>query len=159
MNKTKKQSSTVYIYKGWTYLEQPKNTRVIKAEYDMEEKLNRVYLKKNHIVTEVICILLLLVTISIQVTANKWKDEITIPQSMNYYNGTLYTNIIAGNENKRTLICEINGEEYALNAGDYIKTISIDGYTNPTIDIKVTNNFLIFEDSEIYTVSLFYIAD
>lgn len=158
MKLSKNQDSIIYVYKGISYFEKPKHTQEYKREFDVKEKYTRVYVKKKSVPFEVPLVIVLLITLVLRVTIRFTADRIIIPEYMNYYNGTLYTNIISNEENKLPMKLTIQDKVYVLQPGEYIKSIDID-YSADSIEIKVSNRFALFKNTQNYVIDVRYIVD
>lgn len=136
----------VFYYKGSYLAEQPKETKVHTRRY--EEGVGLVAVCKHKtILTELICLMVIVINCIMLIFYPAISTKVYVPDEFNYYDGILYVNIVSDETNKSDLYVRILNEDYILEPGECIYTISID--TAPeTVDVYMKSSFLIFNKTK-----------
>lgn len=144
--------SLLYVYHGRLYIDKPKNTKIAKTEYSENERLTYVYLRFDFHILELMTVLILIACILIRVYASRYlTSNIHIPESMSYYNNTLYADIVVDKPKYGNISINILDDEYSMDSTDYVYTIHCD--TKPDkVDIMVTYRLWLFNVSQTYTI-------
>lgn len=118
-----------YVYKGVQYFEKPHNTYISKIEYNEADNMSTVYLKRNRVITEILCIMILCFMIYFVYNSGDYIQVIHMPSSAYYYWGKLYVNMVADESNKYPVSYNIAGYSGVLNPGESLECIDYT-YTN-----------------------------
>lgn len=144
--------SLLYVYHGRLYIDKPKNTKIAKTEYDEDKRLTYVYLRFDFHILEFMTVFILIVCILIRVYASRYlTSNIHIPESMSYYNNTLYANVVVDKPKYGNISINIFDNEYSMDSVDYVYTIHCD--TKPDkVDVVVIYQLWLFKVSQTYTI-------
>lgn len=144
--------SLLYVYHGRLYIDKPKNTKIAKTEYNENEHLTYVYLRFDFHILEFVTVLILIACILIRVYASRYlTSNIHIPESMSYYNNTLYAGVVVDKPKYGNISINILDNEYSMDSTDYVYTIHCD--TKPDkVDVIVTYKLWLFNVSQTYTI-------
>lgn len=123
-----------YIYKGIQYFEQPSKTHISKIEYDSNENMSMVYLRHNTYFIEVLCIIVLCLTLYFVYNDGEYVQTIHVPSNAYYYDGKLYVNAVADENNSSPVDCSIDGYNIVLNPGESLEYIDYT-YQNKSSEI------------------------
>ena len=133
-----------YDYKGVQYFEKPRNTYISKIEYDEAEKMSTVYLKRSTYLVEFLCILSLCFMVYFVYTGIQYSQTVHMPDSAYYYDGKLFVNIVADEDNTDTVSCCIAGYNGILNPGDSIEFIDYEYNEQTSEEVSYTVDVLWF---------------
>lgn len=129
-----------YYYKGVQYFEQPRRTHISKIEYNKDDNMSTVYLRRNHVFTEVLCIMFLLLLAYFVYTYGNFVQTVHMPKHAYCYDGKLYLNIVADSGNRNPVDYSVAGVNGTLNPGESLEYVDYT-YTGSSetinFDVKV----------------------
>lgn len=133
----------VFYYKGSYLLEQPPETKVTNR-YFVDGVGLVAELKKKDVYVELICILICVVNTILLIIYPSLSTTVHVPSEFNYYDGTLYVNIVSDKENTASVQVRLLNEDYTLEPGERLYTVMID--TPPEeVEVFIKSSFLIFD--------------
>ena len=84
----------IYVFRKTNTFNKPAFTYIDRVRYDEKENVTYCYMKRKSFITEILCILCIPFVLYFAVHVNR-PITVYVPNEMDYYNGTLYTNIEA----------------------------------------------------------------
>lgn len=148
----------IYVYKRKRYRQRPKCTRIYEVEYDEENYTSYVYLKKKTYVVEVFALCLLIFSLIYYSIVSQLRVVISVPDTFEYYNGTLYCNIVADENNTLNATVTVGNNTKVLTPGDYIAAVDNVAYSSK-VDVNVSAKYGVFKKTEVKTVDIVEIGE
>lgn len=137
--------SVIYEYGKTLYFDKPQNTHEVSYQYDENENVTYIRVRANTYITEVLCCIVMILFSYILFTVGRYQSNIHIPNEMNYYDGTLFCDIVLDENSYFPVEYEIAGETgellpggnlYTLNVNDIGDTLTVKIKVHKFIDIK-----------------------
>lgn len=140
----------VFLYKNQYLVEQPPETKVYTRQYIDGVGMVAI-LKHKSVLVEILCTFITVLNILILVCYPALDIEVFIPDSFNYYDGTLFTNIVSSEENDADILIKLLDDSYILEPGERLYSIPIETIPEQ-VDIEIQSKFFIFNKTKDYTV-------
>ena len=140
----------VFYYKGNYLIEQPAETKVYNRQY-IEGVGLVAYCKRKTVYIEILCVIIIIVNTLSLMFYPAMQSTVYVPESFNYYNDSLYTNIVSDDNHKSLVTVVIFNNKYLVEPGDRLYKISMD---NPPdkIDVIIKTKFLFFNKEKKCTI-------
>ena len=150
----------IYVYNGTQSFNRKRGTKIVKYEYDDSDGVTYCYLKLKSFITELLCIIIIAISICAYVQYSKTNIVLNIPDEMEYYNGILYTNIDYVESNRNVIInYKILNKYGNINLDTDLPYIDIGYYDKDYIQIEIEILSSIFSNKVTKDVRIIYIQD
>ena len=153
MTKKEIKGVPIYVFRGKKYKKKPKFTRVYDVIHDEYNYSTFVYLKANTYFIEFLSVCIVLFAIVCFMLSSKLHTTVHIPDTFEYYNNTLYCNILVDNSSNLQQTITVGSYSKDVKPGECIAVVEGVDYT-PTITVTVQTGSGIFTKSKTVDVNV-----